>query len=704
MNANKQVKQMAHLKQKRISDSSCKAIIVDTIMDSVHGLTQKELAAEITTNFHVLVSKDRLDEVIGALLAEKIVYLDENSCIKLLPNKFSEFNLARAKENALKMKATQTWIACLKEEWEIPIGLENSLLKAMPFFLRTIFVRHGVSSFELLSGESENTEFDLKQISKSISEQFPEELREKLETLLPTIFRYIEYPEIIEYLEHSIDKAVGYISEVISEENLEHVTTDLHNLTLYLDTNVLYRLLNLQGQTRYESIREILNFCKKYGVQLKVSALTQKELSSRLKYDSKVLIQYPTSTNLARVGYHYRTSDNYVSTYWNQAMRTCISVDDFIEYYKNYDILLEAEGIEVEKVEISDDTFLESVKSVYEKISRRDTEHEKSEFGIWHDAYNFAYVRKMQKADAKTSINAGCLLLTTDQALTSLQREDHELKEEVSVAIAPSQLLQIFAFTQPKCGYEETFVKFFAASSLGRTFQYNNSDIQEILSRINHYNGINPTVAEKILGRELVNARYSQAETEEEKEEIIYNSISEELLSELSLTKDQVVSLKETTVRLETEKLQALETLRKSNEQFSLEKENIQKKNCEAEKQLEEEKEARKDAERNQKVSEENSERQKKLYIDEKYKKWRRGKLIIFWISLIAIVIIPIVVSLIVWKTKDSGHWGILTLVGIPLVTCPYGAAAFKTHKKEDARNQIEQRYMEKLNNSYYGK
>lgn len=701
MSTNKQVKQMAHLKQQKISDSSCKAIIVDTIMDSVHGLTKAELSEEITTNFHVLISKERLDTVITALLAEKNVYVDGECCVKLLPNKFVEFNLARAQENALKQKAIQTWIACLKETREIPLLLENSLSKAMPFFLRTLFVRHGVSSYELLSGEKENTEFDLKQISKNISEQFAEEFRENIETLLPTIFYYLNHPEIIEYLEHSIDKAVGYISEVISEENLQHVTDDLHNLTLYLDTNILYRLLNLQGQSRYESIRETLDFCKKYGVKLKVSALTQRELTSRLKYDSKVLIQYPTSTNLARVGYRYRTSDNYVSTYWNQAMRTCISVDDFNQYYRNYDVLLESDGIEVEKIEISDDTFLEDVKSVYEKISLRDIEHEKSEFGIWHDAYNFAYVRRMQKVDAKTSINAGCLFLTTDQALISLQREEHEFQDEVSAVLTPSQLLQIFGFTQPKCGYEDTFVKFFAASSLGRTFKYDNSDIQEILSRINHYNGINPIVAEKILGRELVNTRYLQAETENEKEEIIYNSISEELLSELNLTKEQIASLKETTDTLKSEKIQVLEALKKNKEQYLMEKEDIQKENREVTKQLEQEKEARKNAERNQKVSEENSERQKNLYIDEKFKIWRKRKLFIFWISLIAIIIIPIISFLIVWKTKDSGHWGILSLLAIPLFTIPFGATAFIADKKIAARKRIEQQYTNKLNTSY---
>ena len=92
----------------------------------------------------------------------------------------------------------------------------------------------------------------------------------------------------------------------------------------------------------------------------------------------------------------------------------------------------------------------------------------------------------------------------------------------------------MFAFTRADSGYEETFIKFFASSSLGISFRYTNDDIQEILSRIGHYIEI---------ARELVSSRYSAASTDEEKEEIIYNSISDELLSQLNLTREQVATL-----------------------------------------------------------------------------------------------------------------------------------------------------------------
>ena len=42
---------MAHLKQKQIGDNSCKAIIIDTLLEAVHPLTREELSGEIAAPF-----------------------------------------------------------------------------------------------------------------------------------------------------------------------------------------------------------------------------------------------------------------------------------------------------------------------------------------------------------------------------------------------------------------------------------------------------------------------------------------------------------------------------------------------------------------------------------------------------------------------------------------------------------------------------
>lgn len=487
------------------------------------------------------------------------------------------------------------------------------------------------------------------------------------------------------------------MSEVISDENLNQITDSLKELTVYLDTNTIYRLLNLQGASRYESIKETLDFCRTNGVKLKVSALTKKELSSRLKFDARILMKFPTRTNLSRAGYKYRSSDNYVSTYWWQSETTGISVSDFIEYYQNFDILLEAEQIEIEEIEVDEQPLIDKAKDFFEKMSLRDPEYEKSDSGLWHDAYNFAYIQKMQKPDAKNAIDTHCLFLTTDHALTTFQREDHEVKECPPVAIAPSQLLQMFAFSKADSGYEETFIKFFASSSLGVSFRYSNDDIQEILSRIGHYNGVSAEIAERILARQLVNSRYSTAATDEEKEEIIYQSVSDELLLELDLTREQVIVLETKKSQLDKDCKLALDLLIENDEQFKNEKLKLQAEANEARQQRDSETAARKQAETNSVNAEKYSAAQEELYIREKLKLWERRHRWWFGIGVTLSVAIVALSICLWWYFSDSGYFGLLSALALPIIPLTAGGKIFFSNARSKARQELLEGYHEQL-------
>lgn len=687
---------MAHLKQKQISDNSCKAIIIDTLLEAVRPLTQEELSREITSLFHILVSAERLKQQIHALSLEGAILLDEDDYLRISPSKQPDFIIARLKETTLRKEATIIWLDNLRTQQELSSELEKVLSQALPIFLRSLFVKHGVLSYELLTSTSDQSTFDLQDIAHHVSLEFDETYRAEIETLLPSIFQISNHETVIEYLKHSIEKAVGYISEVISDENLTQITEALKNLTIYLDTNAVYHLLNLQGNSRYESIKETLDFCRKYGVKLKISAITKKELSSRLKYDAKVLVQFPTKTNLAEAGYRYRTSDNYVSTYWLKAATTKVSVEDYISFFQNFDILLNDEQIEIEEIEVDEEPLIERAKYFFGKLSLRDPLHEKSDAALWHDAYNFAYVQKMQKADAKNAIDTRCLFLTTDQALTSFQREDHEAKNTAPVVIAPSQLLQMFAFSTTDSGYEETFIKFFASSSLGATFKYNNDDIQEILSRIGHYNGVSVKIAERILARELVSSRYFSA-TDEEKEEIIYNSVSDELLLELNLTKEQVTLLESQNTKLDNDCNVALQLLTENEEQFAIERLKLQSEAAEADRQRGIEEVARKKAEKVTKEATEYSAAQEELYADEKMEHWIKVRRWVFWLGIV-LTIAVIGLSIFLWiHYKDSGCLSLLSALAIPLFIIPVGAGAYSPKVKSEQRQQILDAYHQKL-------
>ena len=139
---------MAHLKQKQISDSSCKAIIVDTLLETVQPPTLTDLSLEITSLFHILISPERLSQQIKALADDGTIILGAGDHISISPIKKSDFIVARLQETNLRKETTFLWISDLKNQQEVSQELETNLSQALPIFLRSVFIRH--QNFDIL--------------------------------------------------------------------------------------------------------------------------------------------------------------------------------------------------------------------------------------------------------------------------------------------------------------------------------------------------------------------------------------------------------------------------------------------------------------------------------------------------------------------------------------------------------------------------
>ena len=696
MNSIEKVRQMAHLKQSKISDNSCKAIIIDTLLDAIMPQTKKELLEEILSVYHVLISSDRLDQMLTLLSNDRIIHIDDTDHITIEPIYKAEFISARQREVELRNNAVKKWLEYLKSTENITNELENSLSLVLPVFLRTLFVKHGVKSYELLSSINDDYIVDVKQIAEEVAKKSGLHSEKTIAEYLPTIFQDSTDAVVMDYLVHSIKKAVGYISEVISEDTLSYLTESLRHLVLYLDTNIIYRLLHWQGDSRFKSIKETLSFCKQNKVKLKISATTKRELSARINYDSRVLLKYPVKTNLVKAGYKYRTSENFVSTFWEQTLKSGISAADFIQYYKNFDVLLQEEGIEVEDIEVDEAGLIEIAKRIYGKMSQRDPNYEKNDSSLWHDAYSLAYVQKMQRIDAQNAIDTGCLFLTTDQSITSLQREDPLFKDRQVVALSPSQFLQMFGFTKPDSGYEETFVKYFASSSMGISFDYSNNDIQEILSRISHYEGVNPIVAERILARELIDQGYKGTSSDEKKEEIVYNSISEELLSDLEMTKQELDSQRANGANQAEEIRKIRDALESNKTQHAQELQKLKNETERIELQLEKESSARERAEEEAARNSEKNQRQLNHHIKAELRKWRTKKIVLFWIGLLSTVGV-LIVSIIMCAKSGFTYLGLLTILTLTVPIMLSGTSAFSASERNKAREAMIEEYEREL-------
>lgn len=157
--------------------------------EAISPLTPKELSREIAALFHVLVSSERLNQLIDALSKERIIFINGEGCIEVSPASRTEFVAARLEETTLRNQATATWIDYIHATKETSSEIDALLSQALPIFLRSLFVKHGVSSYELLTSTNDGDSFDLKTIAHSVSQQFDQMYQEEIENVLPTIFQ-----------------------------------------------------------------------------------------------------------------------------------------------------------------------------------------------------------------------------------------------------------------------------------------------------------------------------------------------------------------------------------------------------------------------------------------------------------------------------------------------------------------------------------
>ncbi|MGE4273104.1 MAG: hypothetical protein AB7E31_09585 [Desulfitobacterium sp.] len=429
-------------------------------------------------------------------------------------------------------KAIETWIERDISPFYNDLSEEiiKELKEKLVEFLTTFFLAHGAESVALITGGTQmEINFNINEAIESIDFKVPfskEIAKEKFGAFLAS-----DNSDAVSYLLVLANKAFKYLSTICDPQVLENLKKMMEGKTVYLDSSIVYRLLKLQGAFRYKVTSEVVSLCKEYGLVLKVTEATLKELERRIKFDSSVLREHPTPVNLSAVGYNYLTEENFISSYWELSKETGISIEDFIAKYSYIDRLIEAENIVIEPQTIETKGILEPrIKDILSKINLRD-DHDKSPSAAEHDAYMIALIEYQRNGlTLDRFLSNKSWILTSDWFLIRFQRTDHEFKNKQPISILPSQLINILRFIEPRDNrFNEVFLEFFSKSFIPTTSKgsLSNESIQKVLARISQYKGYSPHLAKEILSDQLFTKKYSQSQTQGEQEELIHEFIVE---------------------------------------------------------------------------------------------------------------------------------------------------------------------------------
>lgn len=536
------ISKFSHLLATEVGNDNFEAVIIDTIYNSRKNLTNDTLIDEMQAIFNIEVESMKVHKHLKKMLAKSKIYY-EGGYIFLTPTTLDDITKVLSENEIVQKAALQTWIKTFSQIINVKFSddISETISKTITRYLSGFFLIHGAGSFSLITRRKEYNSIDIKHLVEFSISETPEEYKDQMRTFLEKIFSYELTSEQTRYCIKQITKAVAYLSTVADDYTVETVKNKVRGITIYLDTPILYRLLNLQGEGRYLVITSLINYCRDNNIKLKVFQKTIEELSRRIRYDANLIEKYEYPVSFASIGYKCRTSENYLSTFWKARKDTGITAKDFNYRYKDIAnmILDQKIIIDNENYAVKND-LKQNIDKLYSKVamfSAKDPEYSKSANSIEHDAVCLAYIEHLRYPNATTAFDSKVVFLTSDWSLVRLQKHDNDYQERPDMVILPSELMQIFCMTHSNEKYYETFLGLFSSSKTTfGTNRLNNDSIQEILGRISYYKGTTPEFAEKILCNQLIQESFDEKKSEEER----YQLIDDVMLSEVETMEEKL--------------------------------------------------------------------------------------------------------------------------------------------------------------------
>ena len=369
----------------------------------------------------------------------------------------------------------------------------------------------------------------------------------------------------------------------------------IKNREIFLDTNVIFRALGINGEPRRKVIIAFLNKCRQAKLKLIISHQTKKEFFDTINYYVSQMQHYPRG-NIYLGAYEQITDYNIFAFYenWHQE-RPNLSLKNFIFYIKSLYLDL------VNAYEINDDVKMST--SIYNSNEFKNTRNRYSaaikqmKQGIrdsylsddysytqrdTHDATVVRYIELLREDSSNTDI----FLVSSDKALRlwDMNRSD----VDYPVVIYPSQLFLVLLKT---CGRSEndydSFVSFINIRPTSKQVTPENANI--ILSGIS-------SITEDIKAQEYMVA----AVYDDEFQNIIKNSSSDRdlyekvqqmtqnfLHEELQNKEDKIQSLQEDVLQRGVEVEAMKEKINKQDNELTESKCKIQQQDRELKKQQE---------------------------------------------------------------------------------------------------------------------
>ncbi len=444
------------------------------------------------------------------------------------------------------------WHIHLQEQYPSLTDQELSrLLTDQQAFNRQVLLRYGAQTQALLGAGPPPSEGKLAPTIEGIFSSLPPVdqhlMGMRRETL--TAFWLDAEGDRALYLTRLLDNACIVHTAHIDPKCSSLVRGVFQGTLFYLDTNVLYRLLNLQGPQHFFQIRTLADVIRQIGGKLLVSQRTLKELRTSLRANIERIRAHPiASRTLAALAARASSEQDFVSLYYDEYARTGVSVDEFAARARNVDALLPQLGVMVDDNPHDDAMATPSLPQEEGAVLLAARDPGVHGEIITHDAFHRLLILRL-RGDTTSFARARAWFVTCDGKLRRYdwirRREDGN---EIPFCIHPDHCMQMTRWALPRTAdYDRAFAQLVACPFIGTIARLPSEAAQRVCARIDRYAieaGIDEAVAAQAAVLTMVDERLAASLRAPASEDARDHQVDAAIARSLSLLQQQTWAAK----------------------------------------------------------------------------------------------------------------------------------------------------------------
>lgn len=364
----------------------------------------------------------------------------------------------------LEERVKSKWFEQLKDTYPtLPV---DDAWKTLRAYLSRTFRRHGIQAAALLDptiNTPEEHEISLSTILKeAIQENLPAELHKVARPAITAFLAQVGGDaDRSHYVAQLADGAFSFYTLEVPHELSAELRSQLHELTLFLDTNFLFGILDLhynsQVQVSHDLLRAITS--QKFPFKLRYHEKTADEMTRTIASYGAALKSRQWTGSLSRAASQSRNISGIEQKFHEKNAVHSIDVDEFLRPYEHFDKTLEAKKIKIyipakdDREQARTDLYYE-----YKEFLKSNNRDDKGYEIVMHDATVLEAARQL-RSKAPSTLHAGALIITCDYFLYRFDWESARRNGHKACVLLPNIFWQIL---RPYISVTQDFEKAFA--------------------------------------------------------------------------------------------------------------------------------------------------------------------------------------------------------------------------------------------------